>query len=187
MTSTVADGLAGAAVVLALAALVIAVRTRRTVRKQLAARQPGSVAAALAGQPASQPRSSGPAQPNGQVQHNGQPKPSAPRAEPARPPVKGEIARLREDVAALRLDMADALRHLAVVRYDAFGDMGGQLSWSMALLDDHGNGVVLTSINGRSDARSYAKNVREFVCESKVSPEEAEAIEYLRKEAAGTP
>ena len=39
------------------------------------------------------------------------------------------------------------LRHLAVVRYDAFGDMGGHLSWSLELLDDAGNGVVLTSIS----------------------------------------
>ena len=52
-----------------------------------------------------------------------------------------------------------ALRHLAVVRYDAFGDMGGHLSWSLALLDDAGDGVVLTSIHGRSEARTYAKNI----------------------------
>ena len=55
--------------------------------------------------------------------------------------------------------VARALRHLAVVRYDAFGDMGGRLSWSMALLDEGGNGIVLTSIHGRSDARTYAKNI----------------------------
>ena len=66
---------------------------------------------------------------------------------------------LRQEVAALRAETGDALRHLAVVRYDAFGDMGGHLSWSLALLDDAGNGVVLTSIHGRTDARTYAKNV----------------------------
>jgi hypothetical protein len=108
-----------------------------------------------------------------------------PSPQPARqaPPARSDIARLREEIASLRGDLADALRHLAVVRYDAFGDQGGHLSWSMAVLDDNGNGVVLTSINSRTAARSYAKNVREYTSDAKLSPEELEAIEYLRKEA----
>jgi hypothetical protein len=80
----------------------------------------------------------------------------------------------------LRLETGDALRHLAVVRYDAFGDMGGHLSWSLALLDDGGNGVVLTSIHGRSDARTYAKNVATWTCDQALSPEEEEAIKFAR-------
>jgi len=47
-----------------------------------------------------------------------------------------DVHGLRQEVAALRREGTDALRHLAVVRYDAFGDMGGHLSWSVALLDD---------------------------------------------------
>ena len=74
----------------------------------------------------------------------------------------------------------DALRHLAVVRYDAFGDMGGHLSWSLALLDDGGNGVVLTSIHGRSEARTYAKSITGWTCEQQLSPEEEEAIAHAR-------
>jgi len=73
--------------------------------------------------------------------------------------VPADMEGLRNEVQALRIEVSDALRHLAVVRYDAFGDMGGHLSWSMALLDDGGSGVVITSIHGRSDARTYAKNV----------------------------
>src|SRR6476660_9928034 len=87
---------------------------------------------------------------------------------------------LRQEVAALRAEAGDALRHLAVVRYDAFGDMGGHLSWSLALLDDAGNGVVLTSIHGRSDARSYAKNVSSWSSQQQLSPEEEEAIAHAR-------
>lgn len=113
-----------------------------------------------------------------------------PPGEPARPaPPKppsprSDVARLRDEVKTLRLDLADALRHLAVVRYDAFGTMGGHMSWSMALLDDNGNGVVVTSINGRSESRSYAKNVRDFTSDAKLSPEEVEAIAFLKKESA---
>ncbi|MGB0099168.1 MAG: DUF4446 family protein [Nocardioides sp.] len=87
---------------------------------------------------------------------------------------------LRQEVAALRAEAADALRHLAVVRYDAFGDMGGHLSWSVALLDDRGHGVVLTSIHGRSEARTYAKSIAGWSCEQQLSPEELEAIEHAR-------
>lgn len=87
---------------------------------------------------------------------------------------------LRHEVAALRAENAHALKHLAVVRYDAFGDMGGHLSWSLALLDDHGNGSVLTSIHGRNDARSYAKQVTGWSCAQQLSPEEQEAIEAAR-------
>ena len=91
-----------------------------------------------------------------------------------------DVHGLRQEVAALRAEGKDALRHLAVVRYDAFGDMGGHLSWSLALLDDGGNGVVLTSIHGRSDARTYAKSVAGWTSEQQLSPEESEAIEAAR-------
>ncbi len=90
---------------------------------------------------------------------------------------------LRREVAALRAEAGDALRHLAVVRYDAFGDMGGHLSWSVALLDDGGNGVVLTSIHGRSEARTYAKSVAGWTCDQQLSPEEEEAVGAARPAA----
>jgi hypothetical protein len=91
-----------------------------------------------------------------------------------------DVQGLRQEVAALRVEGGDALRHLAVVRYDAFGDMGGHLSWSLALLDDAGNGVVLTSIHGRSDARTYAKSISSWTCEQQLSPEEDEAVAHAR-------
>jgi len=88
---------------------------------------------------------------------------------------------LRQEVAALRGEAATALKHLAVVRYDAFGDTGGHLSWSLALLDDHGDGAVLTSIHGRNEARAYAKSVTGWTCEQQLSPEEEEAISHARR------
>ena len=91
-----------------------------------------------------------------------------------------DVHGLRQEVAALKAESADALRHLSVVRYDAFGDVGGHLSWSLALLDDAGHGTVLTSIHGRSEARTYAKSVAAWTCEQQLSPEEEEAIEHAR-------
>jgi Protein of unknown function (DUF4446) len=94
--------------------------------------------------------------------------------------VPADLEGLRGEVQALRVEAGDALRHLAVVRYDAFGDMGGHLSWSLALLDDGGNGVVLTSIHGRSEARTYAKNIAGWSCDQAMSPEEEEAVKFAR-------
>ena len=87
---------------------------------------------------------------------------------------------LRQEVAALKAESAQALRHVAVIRYDAFTDTGGQLSWSMALLDDSGSGVVLTSIQGRNESRTYAKNVAGWASETQLSPEEEDAISHAR-------
>ncbi len=87
---------------------------------------------------------------------------------------------LRQEVAALKAESAQALRNVAVVRYDAFTDTGGQLSWSLALLDDSGSGVVLTSIQGRNESRTYAKNVAGWTSETQLSPEEEDAITNAR-------
>ncbi|HVK30106.1 MAG TPA: DUF4446 family protein [Nocardioides sp.] len=91
-----------------------------------------------------------------------------------------DAAGLRREVAALRAEAVGALRHLAVVRYDAFDEMGGRLSWSLALLDDAGDGVVLTSIRGRNEARTYAKSVAAWSSDQELSPEENEAVAHAR-------
>ena len=91
-----------------------------------------------------------------------------------------DVLALRQEVAGLRLDLADSLRNVALVRYDAFTDSGGKLSWSLALIDDHGNGVVLTSIHGRTDARTYAKSIADWRCDQALSPEEQDAVDNAR-------
>jgi hypothetical protein len=69
-----------------------------------------------------------------------------------------------------------AVRHVGLVRYDAFEDVGGRLSFSCALLDAKGNGVVMTSINGRQDTRVYAKPIADGRSAYNLSIEEEEAI-----------
>jgi hypothetical protein len=87
-----------------------------------------------------------------------------------------DVLGLRREVAALRAEAQGALRHLGLVRYDAFADVGGRLSWSLALVDDGGNGVVLTAIHGRSEARSYAKSIAGWRSDQPMSPEEEDAV-----------
>lgn len=105
-----------------------------------------------------------------------------------------ELRTLREHVAAaeaslatVRDDVADALRHVAVVRYDAFQDMGGRMSFSAALLDDAGDGVVLTAINGRSETRAYAKGIKAGSSDHTLSPEERQAIDHALRGARRVP
>jgi uncharacterized protein DUF4446 len=64
----------------------------------------------------------------------------------------------------------------AVIRYDAYNEMSGRQSSSMALLDERGTGVVLSSILHRDQARLYVKGVREGTPELELSPEEHEAV-----------
>jgi hypothetical protein len=73
-----------------------------------------------------------------------------------------------------------ALRDLAVVRYDALSEMSGQLSFSVALLNALGDGVVLSSINGRSETRTYAKIVLSGNGTQPLSPEEEHAVRAAR-------
>jgi hypothetical protein len=77
-------------------------------------------------------------------------------------------------LAEQRLDGAIAYRGL--VRYDAYNEMSGHQSTSIALLDASRSGVVLSSIHHREQARLYAKRVREGQGELELSPEEAEAV-----------
>jgi hypothetical protein len=76
----------------------------------------------------------------------------------------------------MRRSVDTVLRRVALVRYDAFDDLSGRLSFSLALLDDNGNGVTLTSIASASDTRLYAKSLAGGVGEHALSPEEEQAV-----------
>jgi hypothetical protein len=89
------------------------------------------------------------------------------------------------DVAALRAQIATSLRHVAVVRYDAFGDMGGRLSFSAALVDDSGAGLVLSSIHARGESRTYAKGLVDGRSDTTLTPEEQQALAAARSGRAG--
>jgi Protein of unknown function (DUF4446) len=80
----------------------------------------------------------------------------------------------RMETAERRIDGAMAYR--ALVRYDAYGEMSGRQSTSIALLDANRSGIVLSSIHHRDQARLYAKEVRDGKPELELSPEEDEAI-----------
>lgn len=94
--------------------------------------------------------------------------------------LRDDVARLESALAATRRDLAMALRHVSVVRYDAFGDMGGRFSFSAALLDDAGDGLVITSIHARSETRTYLKGLQAGDSDITLSPEEQQAVRLAR-------
>ena len=89
------------------------------------------------------------------------------------------------DLAALRADLSQALRHVAVVRYDAFGDMGGRLSFSAAVIDERGDGLVFSSLHARGESRTYAKGVVGGGSDATLTPEEQQALAAARTGSPG--
>jgi len=90
--------------------------------------------------------------------------------------LRDDVALLADELRSTQRELQMAVRHVGVVRYDAFGDMGGRMSFSAALIDDHGNGFVLTSVHARSESRSYIKQLRGGMAEVTLSPEESAAV-----------
>ncbi|MBN6050332.1 DUF4446 family protein [Nonomuraea sp. RK-328] len=73
-----------------------------------------------------------------------------------------------------------AIRDVAVCRYDALEEMAGRLSFSVAMINGLGDGIVLTSINGCSETRTYVRSVVAGKGEHQLSPEEEEAVRAAR-------
>ena len=92
---------------------------------------------------------------------------------------------VRMDTTEQRLDGCVAYR--ALVRYDAYNELSGHQSTSVALLDAHRSGVVLSAIVHRDQARLYVKQITEGEGEIQLSPEEQQAIETALMPAADAP
>jgi hypothetical protein len=101
--------------------------------------------------------------------------------------VQDAAARLDQRMAAAERRLDGAMAYRALVRYDAYGEMSGRQSTSIALLDANRSGVVLSSIHHRDQARLYAKQVHQGQPELELSPEEDEAIRLALSGDSGTP
>jgi hypothetical protein len=95
----------------------------------------------------------------------------------------GELEEARRDIRSLKSGQSELTAQLAlcvqkmgVVRFNAFEDTGGDLSFAIALLDEKDNGCVISSIYGRSEARCYAKPVAAGQSLYALSGEEKQAI-----------
>lgn len=99
--------------------------------------------------------------------------------------VEETAARLEDRMATAEHRIDGCVAYTSLVRYDAWGEMSGRQSSTMALLDARRTGVVVSSILHRDQARVYVKQVREGESELELSPEEQEAIEAAIAGTAG--
>lgn len=111
-------------------------------------------------------------------------KPNGVPATAAAAPRSEDLLALQRRLDALeRADTTSGLSRVAVVRYDAFDDLGGRLSFSAAVVDAQGRGLVLTAIHGRTETRSYLKQVPVTPASGQraLSPEEQEAVDQAMR------
>lgn len=92
-----------------------------------------------------------------------------------------DLRNLSESLGETGKRLDDCLTHRSVLRYDAYNDLSGMQSTTMALLDSHFSGIIVSSIQSRDHARIYVKEVRLGDSGEKLSPEEIQVL----KEAMG--
>ena len=94
-----------------------------------------------------------------------------------------EVQRVKEQNTALEVEnkkisdlLQQALTRVGMVRFRAFEDMGGDLSYAVAMLDSHNNGVILSSVFGREGSQAYAKPIENGSSTYKLTEEEQQAL-----------
>ncbi|MBW3603368.1 MAG: DUF4446 family protein [Actinobacteria bacterium] len=87
------------------------------------------------------------------------------------------VVDLRARLTTVERDLDLCTSRVAMVHYDAFPDMGGKLSFSVAMLDEQGDGIVLSVINGRSETRAWGKRVVAGASRQRLSSEEADVLQ----------
>ena len=90
--------------------------------------------------------------------------------------VEKQVANLGPRLLAVEQKLPLAVSYTGVVTYDAFGDIGGKLSRSLALLDSNGDGLVISLLVGRNETLFFTKEVRSGSGTERLSPEEGAAI-----------
>ncbi len=96
--------------------------------------------------------------------------------------LRGEVQSALDELDQARQESADAIRHVALVRFDAPGAVARHQSFSLALLDAEGDGVVLSTVTEPDGSRTYAKIVTRGHGDFALSPEEREAVALARGE-----
>ena len=91
--------------------------------------------------------------------------------------IKASAEKNRKDIQALYRKLEGAFQKVGIVKYDAFSQMGGQLSFSLALLDENDNGFILNSVHSTEGCYSYTKEIKKGICEISLGDEEKQALD----------
>lgn len=109
--------------------------------------------------------------------------PRRPRFERTESP---DLAELLDRIGALEATAARHLQHVGFVRFNAFPDVGSELSYALAVVDNNGNGFLVSSIYSREEVRTYAKAIQRFAADKEVSAEEQQALQLAQHKAKGS-
>lgn len=91
--------------------------------------------------------------------------------------IKLSIEKNEKDIMQLYKKVEATFQKIGIVKYDAFREMGGKLSFSLALLDENNNGFILNSVHSTEGCYSYTKEVKEGQCSITLGEEEKQALD----------
>lgn len=91
--------------------------------------------------------------------------------------IKASAEKNKKDIRDLYRKLESTFQKIGIVKYDAFRQMGGQLSFSLALLDENDNGFVLNSVHSTEGCYSYTKEVKNGQCSILLGEEEKQALD----------
>lgn len=97
--------------------------------------------------------------------------------------LKSNTEKNKKDIRTLYKKMEKAYQKMGLIKYDAFSQMGGQLSFSLALLDENNNGFIINSVHSTDGCYSYTKEIKNGQCAIALGKEEAEALSIAMGEA----
>lgn len=97
--------------------------------------------------------------------------------------LKSSTEKNKKDIRTLYKNMESAYQKMGLVKYDAFNQMGGQLSFSLALLDENNNGFVINSVHSTEGCYVYTKEIKRGESALSLGKEEAEALAIAMGEA----
>ncbi len=99
--------------------------------------------------------------------------------------LKEHDIRFRSDIKEIKVNLLDCYQKVGLVKYDAFREMGGQLSFSIALLDKQDNGFILNSVHSANGCYTYTKEIQNGVSAIDLADEEKEALNRAMRVDAG--
>ena len=90
--------------------------------------------------------------------------------------IKASTEKNKSDIRFLYKKLASTFQKVGIVKYDAFNQMGGQLSFSLALLDENNSGFILNCVHSTEGCYSHTKQIRNGSCDISLGEEEREAL-----------
>lgn len=91
--------------------------------------------------------------------------------------LKINVDKNKKDIRTLYKNMENAFQKIGLIKYDAFQQMGGKLSFSLALLDENNNGFILNSVHSTEGCYTYTKEIKSGECAISLGEEEQQALD----------